>query len=616
MRKIILVFFLCAGFNLFCNGQSTELKNIKTSLPLITDSLKYADALNRLGMLMYEKNVDSSFHYTKLARELSGRLHYAKGKADALNNLGVFFDIKGNLQLAMRYYNEAHVAYTDLKDAPNQVQTTMNIAMVYKEMGKDDRALQWFNAALQAGNSLKQDSIQSLVIFNYLLLYPHKFDKTTKLSLIEKAKLIGRKYNDQRVLLAINQLIADDLIAEGKTVQGITMLDETIKDGLNKKLYYFLMDLLLDIGDKLLITNEKSAVAYYKQGLDIAESNSYLLYNEIFAKRLFDFYKQKGDTEPAALYSGKLVSLYEQKEAVNAASGIDYLDYVFKQQELNVLQQRSNYQTLLLILIIIICVSVIIFLVIIRKNLGRTKALNKLVLSQNSQMKQAIKALEESQTENTKMLKVIAHDLRNPIAAVWSMIMLLLKDADRTPRDIKAFGLMSKASTDALDLVSGLLNQNTRPSELKKESIDLVELIEYCLSMVRDKADSKAQQIHLEVVPATILAAREKLWRVISNLISNAIKFSKKGATIVVKMEFVNQNVRVMIQDHGIGIPQALQPNIFNAFTESRRPGTEGEEPFGLGLFISKQIIEAHGGRIYFESEEGKGTRFFIELPA
>ncbi|RZK13272.1 MAG: tetratricopeptide repeat protein, partial [Flavobacterium sp.] len=161
MRKITLIFFLSVSFSLFCLAQSSELKNIKASLPQIKDSLKYADALNRLGMLMYEKNVDSTFFYTKNARELSERLNYSKGKADALNNLGIFFDIKGNLQLAMRYYNEAYIAYKVLKDAPNQVQTTMNIAMVYGEMRKDDKAIKWFDDALKAGNLLKQDSINS-----------------------------------------------------------------------------------------------------------------------------------------------------------------------------------------------------------------------------------------------------------------------------------------------------------------------------------------------------------------------------------------------------------------------------------------------------------------------
>jgi len=615
MRKILLICFLSVFFSLFCRAQSAEIETIETSLPQINDSIKYVNALNRLGMLMYEKNIDSTFIYTKKARDLSERLNYNKGKADALNNLGIFFDIKGNLQLAVRYYNEAYLAYKELKDAPNQVQTTMNIAMVYGEMRKDNKAIKWFDNALKAGNLLGRDSINSLVIVNYLLCYPERFTKSAKTVLIKKANSIGQKYHDYRVLLALNQLVADDLIANGNAEAGINLLDETIKDGLNKKLYYFSMDLFVDIGDKLLQFDENKAIKYYIQGLDIADKNSYLIYSEVFAKKLFDFYDRKNDASKAALYSSQLVSIYQKREAVNTASGIDYIDYVFKQQELNVLQQKSAYQTRLLVLIIVVCVSIVFFLIVIGKNLNRTKYLNMQVINQNNQLKQAISALQESQAENAQMMKIIAHDLRNPIAGIWSMTSLLLADENRSPRDTKALNHMVKASDHALTLVSNFLTHNVVIAELKKEDLDLIELVEYCVNMVRDKANIKEQKIILDIIPFVILASREKLWRVISNLITNAIKFSSKGQTIFIKAEQIGQNIRILVEDKGIGIPEPLQEKVFNMFTGSKRKGTDGEEPFGLGLFISKQIVDAHSGKIWFESREGHGTKFFVELP-
>ncbi|WP_316832666.1 tetratricopeptide repeat-containing sensor histidine kinase [Pedobacter aquatilis] len=616
MKKIIPILLIGTFFNLLCFAQSSELKNIKASISQIKDSLRYIDALNRLGMLMYEKNVDSTFYYTKIARECSMRLNYEQGKADALNNLGVFFDIKGNLQLAMRYYNEANMAYTQLKDTANEVQTTMNIAMVYRELGKDDKAIQRFDIAMKNVAGITKDSINSLVIYNYLLAYPSKFDKIKKTQLIEKAQSIARKYKDERVLLAIDQLVADDLIAEGEVQKGIDLLDKTIKDGFGKKLYYFTMDLLIDIGDQLLQADESRALAYYKQGLEIAEKNSYSFYSEVIAKKLFDFHKGKHDDLSASLYSSKLVKMYEEKEAANAASGIDYIEYVLNQQQLDALRQRSNYQVILLLLILVICISVISFLFVLRKNLKRTRYLNKKVVSQNSQLKQVISSLEHSQQENAKMMKIVAHDLRNPMAGISAMTDLLLTDKERSARDIKAFGLMSKAAKDALGLVSDLLNYNTLSGELKKEDVDMRELIEYCVSMLRDKAESKAQEIKLELIPSTILATREKLWRVISNLISNAIKFSSRDSEILIKMESVDGYVRILVADQGIGIPEDLQAKVFDVFTKARRKGTDGETPVGLGLFISKQIIEAHSGKIWFESKEGLGTSFYIDLPA
>lgn len=80
---------------------------LQSSLAHITDSLRYTDALNRMAILLYEKNIDSTFLYTARARGIANRINYSKGKADVLNNPGVFFDLKGNLQLALRYYNDA-----------------------------------------------------------------------------------------------------------------------------------------------------------------------------------------------------------------------------------------------------------------------------------------------------------------------------------------------------------------------------------------------------------------------------------------------------------------------------------------------------------------------------
>jgi len=75
------------------------------------------------------------------------------------------------------------------------------------------------------------------------------------------------------------------------------------------------------------------------------------------------------------------------------------------------------------------------------------------------------------------------------------------------------------------------------------------------------------------------------------------------------------EGVRISVKDHGIGIPPEMKDKIFDMFTEAKRSGTAGEQSFGLGLAISKQIVEAHGGRIWFESRQGKGTTFFIDLP-
>jgi signal transduction histidine kinase len=98
-------------------------------------------------------------------------------------------------------------------------------------------------------------------------------------------------------------------------------------------------------------------------------------------------------------------------------------------------------------------------------------------------------------------------------------------------------------------------------------------------------------------------------------LISNAIKFSPAGAPIIIKAEEFEKEVQISVKDNGIGIPDKLKNQVFNMFTDAKRPGTEGEKSFGLGLSICQQIVEKHNGRIWFQSDTEHGTTFYFSLP-
>jgi signal transduction histidine kinase len=599
-----------------CFAQLPEISKLKVSLTTLkNDSLKYVDVLNRLAILVYEKNVDSTFYFARNARQIASRHGYKKGETDALNNLGIFFHIKGNLQLALRYYNEARVGYSDIKDTVNSVQSVMNIAMVYKDFGRHARAIQRFDAAMSIGKNLSQDSIMSLVIYNYLLFYPEKFKGDLKIDYINKAREIASRYKDKRMLVAIDQLVADDLIARGERDKGLALLASAIDSAIKKQLYYASMDMLIDMGDKLATTQPSLAAVQYKKALALAGENGFLIYSQIFAKKLFDLYSLQGNQVTVATYSRQLVNLYEQQNKINNTSSIDYLDYVLKDQQVAVLKTNSKYHIALLALLSIACLLAIAVLIVVRNNLKRTKKLNAQVTDQNHQMKDTLGALLQSQQDNTNMLSIVAHDLRSPIIGIHAATLLMLDDNERSADDKEILKLMKSSSEDSLELVENLLHTQLKTETLKKTTVDLSEMLRYCVALLKSSAEAKEQHISLTTQQVTLSASREKLWRVATNLIGNAIKFSPNQTTIEVKMETEDSCVKIAVIDEGIGIPTEIENKIFDIFTQVRRKGTAGEQPFGLGLAISKQIIEAHGGKIWFERRPVKGTSFFITLP-
>ncbi len=107
----------------------------------------------------------------------------------------------------------------------------------------------------------------------------------------------------------------------------------------------------------------------------------------------------------------------------------------------------------------------------------------------------------------------------------------------------------------------------------------------------------------------------QALTRVMEQLLSNACKFSPPDSQVVVKLVKYANVANISVSDQGIGIPKKLRPYIFNKFSKATRRGTDGEESSGLGLYLAKNIVERYQGSIWYESQEGIGTNFFVNLP-
>ncbi|MBB5621375.1 signal transduction histidine kinase/Tfp pilus assembly protein PilF [Pedobacter cryoconitis] len=295
------------------------------------------------------------------------------------------------------------------------------------------------------------------------------------------------------------------------------------------------------------------------------------------------------------------------------------IDQAFKdtaqKYRMTLLNKDNQLKTAYLSAAIICMLMVMIILFFIWHNLKRSRKLNKQISEQNINMQQTLDSLEQSQEENVRVMMIVAHDLRNPIGNITSIANLMLTEQGRSEDDLEMLGMIKTSGQNSLFLVNDLLKSNSKIENLQKEPVDLYVLLNYCVNLLRHKAKEKNQQLVLHAEQVTIPLNMEKMWRVMSNLIGNAIKFSPESATITVRMKEKQDSVLIAVADHGIGVPTAIQDKIFDMFGQAKRSGTAGEQPFGLGLAISKQIIETHGGKIWVESEAGKGSIFYVELP-
>lgn len=294
-----------------------------------------------------------------------------------------------------------------------------------------------------------------------------------------------------------------------------------------------------------------------------------------------------------------------------------------KNREFDVLQKNSQLQNVLLriAMVFAILLFVIIFLVYrnwqrSKRNINNLDKLNKQVNDQNDTLSKVLAELEISGQEKDRILRTVAHDLRNPIGGISSLTGLMAEEAE-TDEQRESINLIKQTSDNSIELINEILEATSNKKVfLTKELIDINTIITNSVELLRFKAAEKGQQITVALMDKSIylLINREKIWRVISNLISNAIKFSPVNGTISVNAEDMGAEVKISVKDDGIGVPDNLKDKVFNMFTEAKRPGTAGEKSFGLGLSICRQIIEAHDGKIWLETNSDGGATFSFSL--
>lgn len=219
-------------------------------------------------------------------------------------------------------------------------------------------------------------------------------------------------------------------------------------------------------------------------------------------------------------------------------------------------------------------------------------------------------------------LEVLAHDLRGPIGIVHELTKALEKklSGHEAPEVMGWLRMIREISRRNIDLVHSIVKRESLQTVEVPGSIERVEVVAevakvmdiYHTSQLRSQRTFVFTHSH-EKLYADL--DNMKYLQIINNLVSNAIKFTKDGGEISVHLTLKKESFVTVVKDNGIGIPADLQKVLFQKYTPAGRRGTDGQESIGLGMWIVKSYVNAHGGTIQVESEENKGTSFVIELP-
>lgn len=225
--------------------------------------------------------------------------------------------------------------------------------------------------------------------------------------------------------------------------------------------------------------------------------------------------------------------------------------------------------------------------------------------------------IEQANSFKNQVLGTVAHDLRNPIAAVESLAMIMeMEDIDEDTQDNLTLIREScvKARTIIDDLLDAARLENHPAFETTRTEVNKC-LLDIVTGWKIQQGGKNNIVFTSDVKEAYAQINQEKFPRVIDNLISNALKFSKETDNVEVNLKLDKNKLIISVTDKGLGIPKDMLPTLFERFSGAGRTGLRGEQSTGIGLSIAKDIIESHQGKISVQSEEGKGSTFTILLP-
>ncbi len=233
-----------------------------------------------------------------------------------------------------------------------------------------------------------------------------------------------------------------------------------------------------------------------------------------------------------------------------------------------------------------------------------------------------ITELRNIERMKTAFVSTVSHELRTPLTSIKGFISTLLADTEgyydlETQRE---FYTIIDTECDRLTrLISDLLNVSRieagRALDLNPKDVDIPALVEKVVSVQKSYVKGHELVIDLKGEIPTIIADEDKVDQILTNLTNNAIKYSPKGGTITVAGSYDDGFVTMSVTDQGMGIPKEHLPKVFDRFHRVDNRDTRKVGGTGIGLYLVKHLVEAHGGKIWVESEVGQGSSFIFTLP-
>lgn len=582
-------------------GRATDNKNLQ------------ARSLNLMGVVYrnlgnYDKSINVYRNALRLAEEVKDSIQIAY----SFNNIGGIYRLEGNNALALEYIIKALDVFEKLGNKEGMSFCTINIGLIYRRQGNYIKALEYLNYTLRLREEIKDRPGRALAMnliaevhfdigeMNAALKYYYEVEK--EYEAVDDKKGLAATWGGIAGVFYEQKDFSKALEYRQKSLElsiKINYLEGQVHNHINLGLIYAQLE------------NFKQADIEFAEALKIANSMKEI-YVQIDTYKNFAKYNElKNDFKEALHYFKKYTSLKDSVMKQENVALLAEMEAVYKSEraekensvlskDLELKEKQRNY---LIVIVFLILVMVVI------------------VYGRYYSKKIANKKLEESNAVKDTFFRLIAHDLKTPFNAIFGYTEILKEDFSQlTEKEkLKFIDNIGNAAKQSYQLLENLLMWSQSQAgrlDFNPLKIDLKLNILESKELLMPAAKNKNINIKIDCDDnLTVFADPQMLTTVFRNLISNAIKFTYPGGSITITAIEEPNDVNVSVIDTGMGMNMETVKKLFKLNEISTHNGTQGEKGTGLGLILCKDFIQLHKGRIWVESELGKGSKFIFTLP-
>ena len=608
------------------------------------DSIGITRALNQIALAYdFWEKYDSALIYYDKALKLADLTEDKSRLANIQNNLGNIYLAWGNYKKAYDYYIESLRFFEDIHDSTGISKAYNNIGIIYYDWDDFDKSLKYYLLSFTVDSLIGDIYGQSQTLNNIAIVYDEIGQKEKGLRVYQRSLDLAVSLGHNYQIAVTSSNIGSFYLESGDFAKAESYYNKTLEEYKKANSIIGIAETDILLGELYKEKGEyERAMKYYESGLrKVLAMNlsgviisayyglgevSYLMGNYKSAYEYNNHYHRITDSVFNVETSSQLALLTNAYETQKKDQELELQDVRLTEQKAKIRRQR----------IAVIALSGTIFLIIvftillIRQYRLRMHAWNQLIMQHEEILKNRQKMIkakekaEESDKLKSSFLVNLSHELRTPMNGIMGFTDLLRKGTASEEQQQTYLKYIASSSRQLLKVLNDIIDISaieTGQLELDNAACDInsifKELHEF-FTQENTENDRESIKLILEEPAETdklIITDCRRLSQIISNLINNALVFTKEGS-VSVGYRIIDQSiVKIHVKDTGIGIERSKFEVIFDRFRQVDETTTRQHGGSGLGLAISRELLNLMEGRIYLESEIGVGSTFYVEIP-